>query len=65
MADLPLTILTDAGFTEAEARQVVDHLVKGVDMHDPAGPDRLNIEALPPAKKDAYTRFVEAVTPDA
>jgi hypothetical protein len=65
MTDLPLNILTDAGFTGAEARSIVDHLVQGVDMHDPAGPDRLNIEGLPDAKKEAYTRFVEAVTPDA
>jgi hypothetical protein len=65
MADLPLNILTGAGFTDAEAHSIVDHLIQGVDTHDPAGPDRLDIEALPPAKKDAYTRFVEAVTPDA
>jgi hypothetical protein len=65
MTDLPVNILTDAGFTEAEARSIVDHLVNGVDMHDPAVPDRLDIEALPPAKKEAYTRFVETTTADA
>ncbi len=65
MTDLPLNILTDAGFTGTEARSIVDHLIQGVDMHDPAGPDRLDIEDLPAAKKEAYTRFVEAVTPDA
>jgi hypothetical protein len=65
MTDLPLSILTDAGFTEAEAHGIVDHLIQGVDTHNPDGPDRIDVEALPPAKKDAYTRFVEATTPDA
>ena len=65
MTDLPLDILTDAGFTREEANDIVDHLLKGVDEHDPDGPDRIDVEALPPAKKEALTRFTMAVAADA
>ena len=65
MANLPLGILTGAGFTEAEAREIADRLIQGVDENNPAGPDRLNIEELPLIKKEAYEQFVEATTADA
>ena len=66
MTDLPIEILTDAGFTRAEADSVVRHLLAGVDLHDddPAT-DRIDVEALPPEKKEAVERFTMAVAADA
>lgn len=66
MADLPLHLLTDAGFTPDEANGIVKHLIQGVDLHDDAPEtDRLDVEALPPEKKDAVQRFTLAVAGDA
>ncbi|MFL6128384.1 MAG: hypothetical protein ACJ73E_04895 [Mycobacteriales bacterium] len=66
MTGLPLHILTDAGFTAAEADSVVRHLLAGVDLHDDrAETDRLDIEALPAEKKEAIERFTMAVAADA
>ena len=66
MTELPLHILTDAGFTAEEADSVVRHLVDGVDLHDGRPEtDRLDVEALPPAKKEALQAFTMAVAADA
>ena len=65
MSELPLHILTDAGFTEAESRSIVDHLIQGTDAHAPSGPERIDVEGLPPGQREAYERFVEATTADA
>jgi hypothetical protein len=65
MADLPLHILTDAGFTDAEAREVVNRLIEGVDTHTPGEPERIDVESLPPQKQEALTRFTQAVAADA
>ncbi|WP_157408240.1 hypothetical protein [Actinoplanes sp. N902-109] len=63
---MPLHILTDAGFTREEADAIVDALVKGTDLHGgPTDGSELNIDQLPPAKKDALERFNMAVAADA
>ncbi|MER7334865.1 MULTISPECIES: hypothetical protein [unclassified Micromonospora] len=65
MSELPLHILTDAGFTPDEANSVVDHLIKGVDTHDgKSETDRIDVEALPPEKKEAIDKFNMAVAAD-
>ncbi|MEU7931859.1 hypothetical protein [Micromonospora echinofusca] len=65
MSDLPLHILTDAGFTTDEANSIVDHLLKGVGTHDGrAETDRIDVEALPPEKKAAIDKFNLAVAAD-
>ena len=63
MADLPLHILTDAGFTTAEANLIVEALVKGVDLHTDTHP--VKIEELSAEKKEALERFNMAVAGDA
>lgn len=66
MTELPLHILTDAGFSTAEAESVVRHLVAGVDEHDDRPEtDRIDVESLPPEKQDAFQRFTMAVAADA
>jgi hypothetical protein len=66
MSELPMHILTDAGFSDAEAQSVVRHLVSGVDLHDGSPEtDRLDVESLPQAKKDALEKFTMAVAADA
>ena len=66
MAELPLNILTDAGFTTEEANSIVEALLKGVDLHgDDANANRINIDDLPPSKKEALERFNMAVAGDA
>jgi hypothetical protein len=60
MAELPTDILTDAGFTAEEAEAVVQGLVQGIDLHR----DPINIDELPPVKKDALERFTMAVAAD-
>jgi hypothetical protein len=66
MKELPLDILTDAGFTAEEADSVVQHLLAGVDVHDGRSEtDRIDVEALPQAKKEAIERFTMAVAADA
>ena len=66
MTELPLQILTDAGFTAEEADSVVRHLKAGVNLHDDRPQtDRIDVEALPPEKKDAVDRFTKAVAADA
>jgi hypothetical protein len=66
MTALPLEILTDAGFTPAEADSVVRHLLAGVDEHDDRPEtDRIDVEALPAEKKEALQRFTMAVAADA
>jgi hypothetical protein len=66
MKELPLHILTDAGFTAAEADAVVRHLLAGVDLHDgDPETDRIDVESLPPEKKEAMERFTMAVAADA
>ncbi|MFF5172789.1 hypothetical protein ACFY3U_09170 [Micromonospora sp. NPDC000089] len=65
MTELPLHILTEAGFTSEEANSIVDALLKGVDLHDGgAGPGSPDIDALSPEKKDALERFNIAVAAD-
>ncbi|MEW2377164.1 hypothetical protein DER29_2375 [Micromonospora sp. M71_S20] len=65
MSELPLHILTDAGFTTDEANSIVDHLLKGVDTHDGRGEtDRIDVEALPEEKKAAIDKFNLAVAAD-
>lgn len=65
MSDLPLHILTDAGFTTDEANSVVEHLLAGTDEHDddPAT-DRIPVESLPEGKREALERFNMAVAGD-
>ena len=63
MADLPLHLLTDAGFTTDEANSIVDALVKGVDLHTDTHP--IKIENLSDEKKEALERFNMAVAADA
>lgn len=66
MKELPLHILTDAGFSTAEADSVVRHLLAGVNLHDDRPEtDRIDVEALPPEKKEAFERFSMAVAADA
>ncbi|MEU4570672.1 hypothetical protein [Micromonospora sp. NPDC023956] len=64
MNDLPLNILTDAGFTTDEANRIVDRLVQGVDSRTDEGPDRIDVESLPPEKQEALSRFTLAVAAD-
>ncbi|WP_229402243.1 hypothetical protein [Micromonospora okii] len=65
MTDLPLHILTDAGFTPDEAKSIVDHLIDGVDTHDDRSEtNRIDVEALPPEKKAALEKFNLAVAAD-
>ncbi|MEW2378487.1 hypothetical protein AB0883_20600 [Micromonospora sp. NPDC047812] len=65
MSELPLHILTDAGFTTDKANSIVNHLVKGVDTHDGRSEtDRIDVEALPPEKKAAIDTFNVAVAAD-
>jgi hypothetical protein len=65
MTELPLNILTDAGFTTDEAESIVDHLVQGVDTHDERSEtDRIDVEALPPEKRAAIERFTLATAAD-
>lgn len=66
MAELPLHILTDAGFTAAEADAVARHLLAGVNLHDDRPEtDRIDVEALPAEKKEAIEHFTMAVAADA
>ncbi|MEU6073328.1 hypothetical protein [Micromonospora sp. NPDC047074] len=65
MSDLPLHILTDAGFTTDEADSIVEHLKNGVDTHDGRSEtDRIDVESLPPEKKEAIDQFNLAVAAD-
>lgn len=65
MSDLPLHILTDAGFTSQEADSIVDALIKGTDLHAEAAPSHpVNIDDLPTGKKEALERFNLAVAAD-
>ncbi|QLQ36693.1 hypothetical protein [Micromonospora robiginosa] len=61
-----MNILTDAGFTAAEADAVVRGLMQGVDLHqDRPGADAVNIDALSQEKREALDRFNLAVAGDA
>ncbi len=57
-----MNILTDAGFTHEEAEAIVEALVRGTDLHDGS---QIDIDALPPGKKEALDRFNVAVAADA
>jgi hypothetical protein len=63
MAELPLYLLTDAGFTTEEANSIVDALVQGTDLHSDDHP--IKIENLSTEKKEALERFNMAVAADA
>lgn len=66
MADLPLHLLTDAGFTPEQADAVVRHLKAGVNLHDDRPEtDRIDVESLPPEQRAAFDRFTKAVAADA
>ena len=66
MAELPTHILTDAGFTADEADAVVQGLLQGIDLHqDEQRTHSINIDELPPEKKEALERFNVAVSADA
>ena len=66
MTDLPLHILTDAGFTKEEADTIVESLVQGVDLHgEPTPESPIDIDNLPLSKKEALERFNMAVAADA
>ena len=65
MTELPTNILTDAGFTAAEADDIVKGLIKGVDLHqDSEKTHAVNIDDLSPEKKEALDRFNMAVAGD-
>jgi ATP-dependent protease Clp ATPase subunit len=65
MADLPLNILTDAGFTADEANSIVEALVKGTDLHiAESNAHSINIDDLPAEKKEALERFTMATAAD-
>ena len=65
MSDLPLHILTDAGFTPAEADSVVQHLINGVEVNDDnSSTNRIDVESLPPQKREAMEAFTLAVAAD-
>lgn len=60
-----MNILTDAGFTAAEADSIVRGLVHGVDLHqDEQQTHAVNIDELSAEKKDALERFNMAVAAD-
>ena len=62
MTELPTNILTDAGFTGDEADAIVQGLVQGIDLHqDTQQSHSINIDELPPGKKEALERFNMAV----
>ena len=66
MAEIPRNILTDAGFTEDEVDAVVQGLIHGTDLHqETQDSGTINIDELPPEKKDALERFNMAVAGDA
>ncbi len=66
MTELPLHILTDAGFTSAQADSVVRHLKAGVNLHDDRPEtDRIDVESLPLEQRAALDRFTKAVATDA
>lgn len=66
MTELPLHLLTDAGFTHDQANAVVRHLKAGVNLHDDSPEtDRLDVESLPPEQRAALDRFTKAVAADA
>ncbi|WP_405093883.1 hypothetical protein OG767_14495 [Micromonospora sp. NBC_01392] len=66
MAELPTHILTDAGFTTDEADAIVKALVAGDNLHgDTNAAEPINIDDLPPEKKEALDRFNLAVAADA
>lgn len=61
-----MNILTDAGFTSDEADAIVQGLLHGIDLHqDKERTHSLNIDELPPEKKEALERFNMAVAADA
>ncbi|WP_328338583.1 hypothetical protein [Micromonospora sp. NBC_00421] len=65
MTELPTNILTDAGFTADEADAIVQGLVQGIDLHqDTQRTHSINIDELPPEKKEALERFNMAVAAD-
>ena len=65
MSELPMDILTDAGFTPAQADSVVRHLKAGVNTHDDRPEtERLDLESLPPEQRAAIDRFTKAVAAD-
>lgn len=65
MPELPMNILTDAGFTSDEANAIVDALVKGKNLHGESNDsERINIDELPAEKKVALDRFNLAVAND-
>jgi hypothetical protein len=65
MSDLPLHLLTDAGFTPAEADSVVQHLINGVEVNDDnSSTNRIDVESLPLQKKEALEAFTLAVAAD-
>lgn len=66
MAELPTNILTDAGFTPDEADAIVQGLLQGIDLHqDESRTHSIDIDDLPPEKKDALERFNMAGAGDA
>ena len=65
MAELPMNILTDAGFTTDEADAIVQALLKGVNLHQSGSGGAVDIDALPPEKQEALERFNMAVAADA
>ena len=65
MTDLPLHILTDAGFTREEADGIVAALLKGTDLHgEPTNGEPINIDDSPESKKEALEKFNMAVAGD-
>ena len=65
MTELPMNILTDAGFTTDEADAIVEGLVHGIDLHqDAQRTHSINIDELAPEKKEALERFNMAVAAD-
>jgi hypothetical protein len=66
MPELPMNILTDAGFTTDEANAVVEALVQGKNLHgEPDDSEPITIEGLSAEKREALDRFNLAVAADA